>query len=115
MQNRLTKHDRFAVSVNWQIDEETFPQLNEYSSERLEGFKNGDWTFVSCRVAITLDDHTLGSIGLYGVESNCGDEYVQEVETMLITEALADAQKHIDHVKAIPTEQLFLISLPSVA
>lgn len=69
-------------------------------AQRVRDFRAGQWWFETCRavaeVRYELYDGSfrverLSSGGLYGIESDCGEEYRQEVES----EELADLQAHL--------------------
>lgn len=72
----------------------------EEDAQRIRNFRAGGWWFESCRavaeVRYELYDGSFrierfSSGGLYGIESDCGDDYRLEVES----QELADLQSHL--------------------
>ena len=69
-------------------DSDTQPdQFDCYSQEDIERFRNDDWYFIAVFAVATIA-HKIGEItteyhvsssGLYGIDSNSGDEYINEV------------------------------------
>lgn len=67
-----------------QTDAEMGPGFEAESAERRRAYEAGDWEMVGVYVtAHLLSDygvtHTLRSMGLWGIESDSGDEYLHDV------------------------------------
>lgn len=63
--------------------------------ERLRGWCNDEWHYVGVVVTASRDGIDLGSASLWGIESDAGD-YLDEVATELLDEALADARTTLE-------------------
>jgi hypothetical protein len=64
--------------------------------KRHEAYNRGEWQMEGCVVTVTLGQLT-GKSSLWGIESDCGDEYRSEVVADVIIEALNNLE---DKVKA---------------
>jgi hypothetical protein len=64
-------------------DQDTDPDEQNDYEDRKEAYRRGDFSFVGVRAEaeITVDGiiQTIVSGGLWGIESDAGDEYMQEV------------------------------------
>lgn len=60
------------------------PEYGQQDYERMESLNNGNWSFIGiiAEATIKVDDHlqTVHSGGLWGIESDSGDDYIKSVE-----------------------------------
>lgn len=63
--------------------------------KRMERFGD-DWWMTGCIVTIEVDEVEVGEASVWGIESDCGDEYRREVEQEELYEALSEASKSVD-------------------
>lgn len=72
----------------------------EQDKERLEAYHRGDWSMMGCRATAVVSRpigqgsrrlETFTSGGLWGIESDCGPEYRNEVEG----QELSDLRDHL--------------------
>lgn len=70
----------------------------EEDKARLKAYRAGDWCFIGLRVRAEIDivrdgtgtSHTLYSAGLWGIESDSGEDYLNSVAGDEIHEIVAD-------------------------
>lgn len=68
--------------------------------ERYESHGNM-WVMMWCMVEARLDGKAIGYASLHGIESDSSGEYVDQVESDLIHEALKDASEFVEKIKAV--------------
>jgi len=67
---------------------------------RHEDYCRGDWWVVGLIVSVSLDGHKLGQASIWGVESDCGEEYRDELVADLTADATAEARKALADILA---------------
>ena len=83
--------NNLTATVNFEREEciDESPDLSWLDQERLEAYKRGDWHTIGIRAVatVTIHDavnrcthqHKLTSCGLWGIESDSGEEYLASV------------------------------------
>jgi hypothetical protein len=66
--------------------------LQDY--ERMEDGNRGFWSSVGCVVTMKIEGEEVAYASLWGIESDCGEDYTKEVEEDLISECISDAKKN---------------------
>lgn len=100
-----------SIRIEWEEDDDKEPTFvedegEEYRAEnekRLEAYNRGEWWYQGCRAVATVSYpvndtgdrrlETFSSGGLWGVDSDCGDSYRQEVEEDELTDLKAHLEK----------------------
>lgn len=60
--------------------------------KRIESLNRGDWCFIGIIAKVCKHNVELGSASLWGIESNCDDNYKEEIENEMVEEALNEAK-----------------------
>lgn len=98
--SHVSEADKARVVEQFGSIEAACREYAREDAQRIRDFRAGDWWFESCRavaeVRYELYDGSfrierLSSGGVYGIESDCGEEYRQEVES----QEMADLQAHL--------------------
>ncbi len=98
--SHVSETDKARVIEKFGSIEAACRQYAREDAQRIQDFRAGKWWFESCRavaeVRYELLDGSfrierLSSGGLYGIESDSGEEYRQEVES----QEFADLQAHL--------------------
>ena len=69
-----------------QTDDEMGDGFEEYARERKEAWERGEWSMVGIIVTAHAGDQEIGSASLWGIESDSGDDYFNEIEQELKAE-----------------------------
>ena len=61
-------------------------------ARRMEALARNDWSYLGVIAEVSLDGAQVGSGSLYGIESDGGDSYINEIVREVSTEALTEAK-----------------------
>lgn len=78
---------------------EVFYMCQDY--ERMEGLMRGDWSMTGILVTIYVDGKDVACASLWGIESDCGQDYVDEITRDLIAQATAELPKSAERYASI--------------
>ena len=67
----------------------------EQDYKRMEDLNKGYWSFIGIEVIASKEGIELGHASLWGIESNCGEEYKQEIIKDLTAEAQKEAEENL--------------------
>jgi hypothetical protein len=92
---------RYFVPAN-SYTGESFPDVDQAERvkyilqdfERMEDANRGYWSPVGCVVTMYIEGEEVAYASLWGIESDCGEDYTKEVEEDLIDECISDARKN---------------------
>lgn len=94
-----TTPDGFHIEVCTVPDGDMTPyHLIEYEEEnrkRIEDWKRGRWWYIGVVAEVHACDIELGGASIWGVESDCGHEYLQELARDTTNEALGYARYNV--------------------
>lgn len=69
--------------------------------DRITGLERGHWCFMGCTITLSVDGIELGYDSVYGIESDCGDEYITEIESEEIAELMHDVPEYKEKLAAV--------------
>ena len=81
--------------------DENFVKYAIQDYDRITELEKGYWHFMGCTVTLSVDGIELDGDGLWGIESDCGDDYIAEVERESIASLMHDIPEHKDKLAGV--------------
>lgn len=69
--------------------------------DRITGLERGHWCFTGCVVTLSAFGVDLGRECLWGIESDCGDDYIAEAERESIASLIHDVPEYKDKLAGV--------------
>ena len=101
-----SREHRYFESDNYpDFDEQNAKYLTD-DYKRMCDYNDGDWCMYGCIVTIKLDGNEVGEASLWGIESDSDDDYFEEVEEDLISQAKHGLDKAVRGMKEASDEAI---------